>query len=472
MPQKNKQQQTSMYCLMKKICNTKKAMKIFVSRYGFWSAMICAAAFGMVVLLLVLLQNGLSQIENASRDRAVTSTRTLSLAISGLVKDAPDHEGRVLSIIEESSRDSDVMAVGILFSNGSIALQKGRLSLPTLPPLDRAQYQAFFEDYLLTIEAFDIKSGCASHEGACGCKNSKCSCVDHSEWALAPGRYGLAMLVDPKGNVEVRRAIIGVSMLGFAVLAALLLTVGLLVRSIRTKEILSKEIAVEQQRRENLKALSFSAAGLAHEIRNPLGAVAGYAQLLLEKTDDEEKKRSLNLILKELERIGERLEEFLSFAGKKANKKEKVDLRQIVSESTTLFRADAAALNIKIYESVPTVPIVIDGDASSLKELITNLILNALQACTGGEYIKVSLASNNEGIYLRVEDNGVGIKNEDLPRLFEPYFTTKPKGTGLGLAISRRIAEDHGAVLSLKPAEDKGTVAELVFHTGPAHRAG
>jgi signal transduction histidine kinase len=250
------------------------------------------------------------------------------------------------------------------------------------------------------------------------------------------------------------------------VLLALLVAAGLLARSIRERGRLARDVALEQQRRRGLESLGLAAAGLAHEIRNPLGAIRGYTQLLRERAADPDSRDRAALMLKELDRVGERLEEFLGFARKRSRAAAPVDLAALAAEAISLFRPDADAAGIALSLEGDAGPLVVSGDAAALKELITNLVLNAVQACAGGGRVVVRTARGAFGPELTVADDGPGVRAEDLPRLFEPYFTTKDRGSGLGLAISRRIAEDHGAALTLENAPGRGALARLAFLSG------
>jgi two-component system sensor histidine kinase HydH len=265
---------------------------------------------------------------------------------------------------------------------------------------------------------------------------------------------------------RVRAPLVAVAAVGIAVLLGLLVATGLLARSISARGQLARDVARELERRRSLESLGLVAAGLAHEIRNPLGAIRGYAQLLHEQAGDEGSRARAGLMLPELDRVAERLEEFLGFARKRRSAAAAVDLAGLAAEVVALFTPDADAAGTMLsLESSPGRPVV-EGDAAALKELITNLVLNALEACRGGGEVIVRTARTGADVELSVFDSGQGIRPEVLPRLFEPYFTTKDRGSGLGLAISRRIAEDHGASLTLANAPGGGAVARLTFTQG------
>ena len=187
--------------------------------------------------------------------------------------------------------------------------------------------------------------------------------------------------------------------------------------------------------------------------------------MLSEQAADTESRGRADLMIRELDRVAERLEEFLGFARKRKQAAAPVDLAALAAEVVALFAPDADAAGTSLVLERSADPPVVEGDAAELKELMTNLVLNALQACAGGRVV-VRAARSAGCVELTVADGGPGIRPEDLPRLFEPYFTTKDRGSGLGLAISRRIAEDHGAALTLENGPEGGAIARLRFEQG------
>jgi signal transduction histidine kinase len=246
----------------------------------------------------------------------------------------------------------------------------------------------------------------------------------------------------------------------------LALVAGLLVRSVRGRDRLAREVALEKQRSRSLESMGHLAAGLAHETRNPLGAIRGYAQLLHEQSGDEEARERTAVIIRELDRVGEKLEEFLGFARKRNLEKELTDLATVARETVMLVQPDADARGVDLDVSASPSVSPIDADPRQLKELMLNLVLNAVQACDEGGSVQVRVDGGHGGPVVRVVDSGAGIAVDDAPRIFEPYFTTREDGSGMGLAISRRIAEDHGALLTVQGSPGGGAEARLEFGRG------
>ena len=207
------------------------------------------------------------------------------------------------------------------------------------------------------------------------------------------------------------------------------------------------------------------AAGLAHEIRNPLGAIRGYAQLLHEQAADEEASAKTGVMLTELDRVGERLQEFLAFARKRQVELAPLDLTAVAREVVTLLQPDAEAAGIELSLDKEAQTVRCHGDAPQLKELVLNLVLNAIEACSEGDAVTIGLVRGREQTVLIVRDTGKGIEPADLARVFEPYFTTRDSGSGLGLAISKRIAEGHEGSLEVDSTPDVGTTVRLSLPT-------
>ncbi len=213
------------------------------------------------------------------------------------------------------------------------------------------------------------------------------------------------------------------------------------------------------QRSERLSALGNLAAGVAHEIRNPLSSIKGFATFLKGKTEGQDKEAAAMLI-DEVDRLNRVVSGLLEFARPDTVTLARVDLHSIVERALRLCSPDLAAQSISLESaSDPALPpLMLDED--KLTQALLNLFLNAVQAMENGGVLRVSAALDPAGgkVLLRVGDTGKGIAPEDLSSIFDPYVTTRAAGTGLGLALVHRIVEQHGGSIGVESEPGRGSV--------------
>lgn len=221
--------------------------------------------------------------------------------------------------------------------------------------------------------------------------------------------------------------------------------------------------------RDRLAALGEMAAGLAHEIRNPLGAIKGAAQLLVDSegkpVSGQDAPEFISIIVEEVNRLNRVVTQFLDYARPYKGEAAEIDVNDVVKRTAqlleTLDGASGIALEVSLADDLPR----IRGDAEQLRQVFLNLGLNAFQAMTGGGKLVIATgrrpvrrrAEAGAFIEVRFSDSGAGISREHMKNLFIPFFTTKEKGTGLGLPISQRIVTQHGGVIDVRSELGKGT---------------
>jgi two-component system sensor histidine kinase HydH len=216
----------------------------------------------------------------------------------------------------------------------------------------------------------------------------------------------------------------------------------------------------EVRRQEKLAALGGLAAGVAHEIRNPLSSIKGLATFFQEQfADGSEAREAAGVMIREVDRLNRVISELLDFARPTDLNRRLSDLPPLINRSIQLIQQDAASQNITIEVHIPDDirPVSIDPDR--LTQCLLNLYLNALQAMPQGGTLTVGCHHEDGGrkVRITVGDTGEGIAAEHLDSIFNPYFTTKNKGTGLGLAIVHKIIEAHQAHLNVESTPGKGT---------------
>jgi two-component system sensor histidine kinase HydH len=219
-----------------------------------------------------------------------------------------------------------------------------------------------------------------------------------------------------------------------------------------------------RKERERLAALGEMAAGLAHEIRNPLGAMKGAVQVLRPNAAamDEQTREFLDIILEEVDRLNRVVTQFLTYSRPFKGELAPIDLREVIT-STLRLVPEAARARIEAQPIPPDIPQV-RGDPDALRQVLLNLVLNALDAVgdTEGGAITISLSVRRRGLLradavaLDVCDNGPGLSAQTMTNLFVPFHTTKSGGTGLGLPISQRIVQNHHGAIEVGRSGDDG----------------
>jgi len=206
------------------------------------------------------------------------------------------------------------------------------------------------------------------------------------------------------------------------------------------------------------------AAGVAHELNNPLTTVAGFAELVLEDLPSESSQRAdLEMVLREAKRARSVVRRLLDFSRQSESVRVRADLNEIVEDVAALtghlLETSNVEFELKLSKNLPWVLM----DRDQIKQVVLNLLHNALHAMPSGGKLSVKTEARQkdkkEWLIMAVQDSGEGIKAEDVDRIFEPFFTTKAKdgGTGLGLAVSYGIVTDHEGFIDLQTTSDMGT---------------
>ena len=239
-----------------------------------------------------------------------------------------------------------------------------------------------------------------------------------------------------------------------------------LARQVASLEAATRELRRNQERMvrsERLTAIGEMAARVAHEIRNPLVAIGGFARSLLEgKAErDAATRESLEIIVTEVRRLESIVKEVLEFSGPAPPKIGSVELRHLAEEALDLlaWELDHAAVVGRVEEAPGTPPAAADGD--QIFHAVINLLRNAVHAMPQGGELAIRLRGVPYGVELAVADTGVGMSADVLAHAHEPFYTTKTNGSGLGLTIASQIARDHNGEIRIESREEKGTTVAL-----------
>ena len=223
-----------------------------------------------------------------------------------------------------------------------------------------------------------------------------------------------------------------------------------------------KKYEEEAKRAERLSTLGNLAAGVAHEIRNPLNAISIAAQRLknefMPEKDKEEYQNFTQTIIKEVRRLDQTINQFLSLAKAQKLNLVSTNIGSFLFEVVSLMEIEAKEKGIIIEKEIEG-DFQIRMDREEMKKALVNIILNGIQAMSSGGKMNISGNLDNSGreYVIKVKDTGPGIPEENLSKIFQPYFTTKEKGTGLGLAIAYRIINDHKGKIEVESRAGKGT---------------
>ncbi|HMM21733.1 MAG TPA: ATP-binding protein [Selenomonadales bacterium] len=223
-----------------------------------------------------------------------------------------------------------------------------------------------------------------------------------------------------------------------------------------------ERIQDEMARLDRLNLVGEMAAGVAHEIRNPMTVVMGYIQFMSKRADSEW-QGNFSVILEELKRVEGIIGDFLSLARNKQVEKEHRDLNDIIRGLYPLIAADCQkrglTMDLRLAEKLPAACL----DAKEMKQLILNLARNGIEAMNKGGKLTIRTGKHRKGICLSLSDTGCGIAPDVLMRIFDPFFTTKAEGTGLGLAVCKSIVHRHGGEIEAQSRVGKGTTFLVTF---------
>ena len=216
---------------------------------------------------------------------------------------------------------------------------------------------------------------------------------------------------------------------------------------------------------QRLAAVGEMAAGIAHEIRNPLASMSGSMQMLKEELPlSGDQAQLMEIVLKESERLNHTIKSFLAYARPQRFSLQQLDLRAVVQETAILLRNSPEVEQSHTIEVEPSsAAVTIDADESQIRQILWNLATNGLRAMPEGGTLRMSAVAEGAAATLRVEDEGVGIPPEEVEKIFQPFRGSFGKGTGLGLAIVHRIVTDYDGNIEVKPRSGGGTIFRVTF---------
>ncbi|HVP37139.1 MAG TPA: ATP-binding protein [Terriglobales bacterium] len=239
---------------------------------------------------------------------------------------------------------------------------------------------------------------------------------------------------------------------------------GTLVQAERKRKEELKKAQQELIQANKYKVIGELAAGIAHEIRNPLGSIQGSLEILRKDYKAEDSKYEfLNILLKEVARLNKVITDFLNYARPALPNLIETDINQMISETVLILSPQASkkgvGLKTELDKSLPR----IKADPSQLKQAFINLILNSLEAIEGNGQILISTLQDKNSVRVKFQDTGKGMSEETKGKIFTPFFSTKENGAGLGLGIVERIVQNHKGEIKIESYLGKGTTFTLFF---------
>jgi two-component system, NtrC family, sensor histidine kinase HydH len=431
-------------------------------------------------VILILFEPVRSRLENGINRWLLRQRHELRGRLDAVRRDLPgvvdvaDMVSRIMSALEESRRVTDA-SLYLLDADGASFDRMGWFGAPPLDRLDISSDRAFldrvrtglFDTELLARELDDLRAIPDSDAkiaavSACLAKADEVSAalvfplLGSAETEQGPWLLGLLCIRDDRAKGAFDPDDVDT----FRHLA-----------SAAARVIESSQAYERVKERDRLAALGEMAAGLAHEIRNPLGAIKGAAQLLIPSdarpAEPGETTELLGIIIEEANRLNNVVTRFLDYARAERPGREgsaRVDLNAIVRKTAHLLGQNDDVKNVDVRLRTDDLLPHVAGDAESILQVFLNLGLNALQAMPTGGTLEIlttrrrrSRLGYGQFAEVRFRDTGIGIPRDRLKKLFIPFYTTKTKGTGLGLAISQRIINQHGGTIEVRSTLGQGS---------------
>jgi len=409
---------------------------------------------GVVFLLVVAMVRRMARARDRERERRMLAESQVMYSLQGLIKNLKDKEQQLESLrLQERDRADDSLALSAniiqSISSGVFTFDRGgrvvNMNLPASTVMRRSPEEVVGLDYRDLFAGYEAFREIIRASLEDGCFFSR----EEIEIERGPGdvRF-LGVSASPLRSRDDE-------VIGAICLFTDLTEIRRLQDQVRLKE--------------NLARLGEMSAGIAHEFRNGLAAIQGYAQLVSRNPDDGKAGEYAGEILKETRTLGTVVSDFLAFARPTALRTERVELRGLLEEcldEVTSPEGDEA-LSITLEGEFPAV----DGDETLLRQALSNLLRNARQAVLaardeGGE-VRVAGSEGSGGtVRIEVRDNGTGIEEQHLERVFLPFFTTREDGTGLGLALVQKIILSHNGSIDVTSRSGEGTTFTVVLPRG------
>ncbi len=404
--------------------------------------------------------------QRAAQDTLVRQAESITAALIGGIRShrrmGPFFQQQLQATLDGLITVDDIEAVALADAEGNVVLSAG--AKKALPPADSHATICWQVDGLRYVRCFELPPPPGGVGMGGGFGRGLRAQVHFEHDGASPfasgGRFCVGLLLRRDWvDAQTRRAAwlrIGLTAAGGLLLVCLAAAWGVAVGAVDARA----RVRVLEAEARHLRQLHHSAAGLAHETRNPLGVIRGWAQQLSQAKNLTEKQREQAVaILEECDRLTSRINQFLCFARPREPSPTAVELGPLVEQLRLLLQPDLDAKQLTVRLHSPAAGVVVHADVEMLRQTLFNLLSNAIAFSPPGESIEVTVQPGRNGRWcLEVADRGPGVPEDQQERLFWPYHTTRPKGTGLGLAIVRQMAVAHGWQVGYRRREGGGAV--------------
>jgi signal transduction histidine kinase len=406
---------------------------------------------------------GLDHIDRMLADRSRTLYAMVATEVRNVARYGSARLERLDEVLAELTAGRDVQAVVLRRLDGSIRLTRGPLPDP-LPeyPADGRSYVLEGTSLLLAGPVRIDTQGCGSCSG-CSATASTCPAAGTG----IAGDYEVLLVVDAGPYVELRRMVWMQAGAGALLVLVLAGALRLSRRQTRHAARMREALVVADERARSLERLGLVAAGLAHEIKNPVGSLRGFAQLIAERTAPGSKEAEYAaLMVTELDAITRRVDRLREYARPARPELRPGRPEDVVRRVAALLEPDLQARSLQLELDLPAEPLP-EGrlDGERFRDVVVNLVVNAIEASPNGGTVGVRLyyRPNGDVFGLEVRDDGPGIPATERERVLRPFHSTKPGGMGLGLAVAQQGIEDHGGRLEIGDAPGGGALVRVVW---------
>ncbi len=385
------------------------------------------------------------------------------------------YRDQLQATLEELARSEDTLAVEITQPNSPPLVAAGDTELLKASP-PPAPGESWTNRAFRLVEAFHLDPEPPGGHGPSGgpgrgrgpwWRSTEGEVSNDSTGIFTSGGDYLAVLLLDRRGFDARMANVFWLRI-FTVTAGGLLLIGLgtaWLATVRLVEARGHARVLESEAR-HLRDLSQAAAGLAHETRNPLGLIRGWAQRLAESDlRSAEQRQQTQAVLEECDRLTARINQFLSFAKPVRPEREDVDVNRLIDQLAAILEPDLDSKSLTIQHPRSASECIVSADREMLRQALFNLVCNAIQFSPEKGVVELAIHHDHDGkCQIEVSDRGPGVPAAQVDSLFTPYFTTRAQGTGLGLATVRQIATAHGWEAGYTPRPGGGSTFWLKAH--------